>query len=476
MSRMRTALPDAIAFLDRSPASWKEGVETAELNRRLLWFLLLRASVIAILLLLGLGKSLLIRGLTIGAPSLLCSAGLLCVMNVLFWLHYRKAAACADIEQGKLMAAMNIQAQIILDFLILGFLVYECGGIESPLVYFFLFHNTLSCLFFPRRISFFHTLLSVAIILAIHLLVRAQAVPETHFIRMGYYPYPGASGPGDFYQLGGIAFMYGVAWYLISTITDSLRERERQLQEKVREMTEVDREKTRYMLVTTHELKAPFAAIQSHINVMLEGYAGEVPEKVREILGKIRARCAILSSMLVEMIQLANLASLKERRAELTTERVDLGRAVEDALARLDEIAREKRVSFDAGAAVPGRHFILANPEQMQILLNNILGNAVAYSRPGTAVAVELRAEDDSVLARVRDRGIGIKKEHLEKVFLEHFREEKAVEVNPNSTGLGLSIARRIMELHKGRIWLESEEGKGTTVWMEFPGYGAQRR
>ena len=148
---------------------------------------------------------------------------------------------------------------------------------------------------------------------------------------------------------------------------------------------------------------------------------------------------------------------------------MDLGRAVLDALPRLGEIAQGKGVSFNAKGVLPGRHFILANLEQIQILLNNILGNAVAYSHPHTAVEVEIEGGAGSERLRVSDRGIGIKREHLEKVFLEHFREEKAVEVNPNSTGLGLSIARRVMELHRGRIWLESEVGKGTTVWMEFP-------
>ncbi|HAH07667.1 MAG TPA: hypothetical protein DCM05_14285 [Elusimicrobia bacterium] len=460
---MRAFAERAIAFLDRAPAVWKEGVESNELDRRLLWFLLLRMSVISLLLLLGAAKPLLIPHLSIGRTSLLSSAAVLAVLNVLFWLHYRKAAACEDFEQGKLMAMMNLQAQIILDFLILGFLVYECGVLESPLVYFFLFHNTLSCLFFPRRISFFHTALSVGILLTIQMLLRAEAIPETHFILPQYQPH--APGAYDFYILGGIAFVYFAAWYLVSTITDSLRMRERQLEQKIRELTEMDREKTRYMLVTTHELKAPFAAIQSYVNVALEGYAGEVPDKLRDILRKIHLRCGTLSRMLVDMIQLTNLSSSKD----VATARFDLGRALVEAVVRFRSQAVDKNVQFDLEAVPKGRCYVEAHLEQVQVLLNNVLGNAVAYSYPDTRIRVELEDGPQCYTIRVSDHGIGVKKEHLEKVFLEHFRSEKAVEMNPNSTGLGLAISRRIMDIHGGRIWLESPEGKGTTVWIKLP-------
>lgn len=459
----------AASFLDRAPDLWRENVQLVELNRRFLWFVLLRFGVAGALVAVGLTKEYLIPAIGITSFSLFLVAGILLLLNIFYWFYYEWAITYHEFPENAKLVAQNVQIQIILDFLILGYLVYECGGIESPLVYFFLFHNTLSCLFFRRRISILHTLLSIAIILTIFLLTAFGVIPERHFID------PALSGitvfPHRFaaYYLAGVVSLYLAAWYLISTITESLRAQERELQEKIQELIDLAHEKTRYLLVTTHELKAPFAAIQSYVNVALAGYAGELPEKIKDILLKIHARCEMLVQMLTDMIRLANTTSLKERRYELVTSRVDLSEVVASVLPRFRDVAAKKKVSFDTGDLPFTQHFIEADSEQIEILLGNIIGNAVSYSYPETKINIAVEEEEHLVRIRVSDEGIGIKKEHMEKVFLEHFRAERAVDMNPNSTGLGLTIARQIMDIHHGRIWIESELGQETTVFMEFP-------
>jgi signal transduction histidine kinase len=466
---MERFIQRAAEFLDRAPDLWKENVELIELNRRLLWFIVLRFGVVAFLLVLGFAKGIIIPHLAIGKAGIFVIAGVLFLLNIFYWFYYEWAITYHDFPAYIRIVAGNIHVQIIFDFLILGYIVYECGGLESPLIYFFLFHNILSCLFFRKYISFIHTVLSILIILTIFALTNLHVVPEKHFIDpkisvVSLIPIRFAS-----YYLAGVVSIYLITWYLASTITDSLKMRERQLQEKIQEMIEVDREKTRYMLVTTHELKAPFAAIQSYVNVALEGYAGDLSSKLRDILYKIRARCDMLVQMITDMIQLANITSLKERPQEVVTAHVDLSEIVINILPRFKETAAKKKVSFETSDLSFKHHYIEANAEQVQILLNNIIGNAVSYCYPETKIKVDVRETDQSVIASVADKGIGIKKEQLEKVFLEHFRSEKAVEVNPNSTGLGLTIARQIMDIHRGRIWMESQEKVGTTVYMEFP-------
>jgi len=320
-----------------------------------------------------------------------------------------------------------------------------------------------------KKVSFIHTAISIAIILLIVSLTYLNIIPQKHFIS------PEISSmliiPAKFamYYLAGIISIYIISWYLVSTITESLKMRERQLQEKIQEMIDLAREKTRYMLVTTHELKAPFAAIQSYINVALDGYAGELTDKVKEILWKIHARCNMLAQMITDMIQLANITSLKERPQEVLMTRVDVVPLIINLLPRFKEIAAKKKISFETGDLKYQHHYIRANVEQLQILLNNLINNSLSYCYPNTSIYIDAEERNSSLVIEIRDSGIGIKKEHLEKVFLEHFRSEKAVEMNPNSTGLGLTIARQIMDIHHGRIWIESEEGIGTSVFLEFP-------
>lgn len=466
---MKAILMRAQSFLDREPDLWREDIEQVELSRRFLWFLLLRFGIAIVLLILALAKGIITPHLNLNVSVLVILSASLFAANLLYWLHYRRAVGHHGFSVYTRMIYWNIQFQIICDFLVLGYLVYECGGIESPLVYFFLFHNTLSCLFFKKRVSIIHTAIAIAIVVIIEELMVHGMIPEKHFINPNILQIEIIPQGFANYYLAGIMAVYMVAWYLISTITDSLKGSEAMLQQKIGEMEELVSEKTRYMLVSTHELKAPFAAIHSYVNVALGGFAGEVPDKLRAILKKIGKRCEAITMMITEMLQLANITSLKGRSDELKMERMDITRSTSAVIERFREMANDKGLSFAKSGMKGEFHYVVANAEQIDILLSNLVKNAIAYSYPGTAIEVAIEDVPGHVIIRISDKGIGIKKDNLEKVFLEHFRTEKAAEMNPSSSGLGLTIARQIMDIHKGKIWIDSEEGVGTSVFTEFP-------
>lgn len=261
--------------------------------------------------------------------------------------------------------------------------------------------------------------------------------------------------------VAGVSAVCIVVRFFVARATDNVKKHEQKLQE------EID-ERTRYMLVTTHELKAPFSAIQSYVNMLLGGYAGALPEKVYEVLWKIKDRCALLTRMITEMLQLANISSVRGRRSEIVMKEEDIVWIIGTVIWRLTAKVSEKKVKF---VWPQGQVYkITGNAEQLDILFDNILSNAINYSYPDTEIKIEIGQSEARLLVTVTNQGIGIKKEHLEKVFLEYFRSEKAVLINKNSTGLGLPIARHIMEIHGGRIWIESEEGAWVKVYMEFPG------
>lgn len=466
---MKGILARAASFLDREPDLWKENVELVELNRRFLWFLVLRFGIAFILLGLAFTKGIITPHLSIESSVLFALSGFLFVVNLLYWLHYSWAVGHHRFAVYTRMVSWNIQTQIIFDFLVLGYLVYECGGVESPLVYFFLFHNTLSCLFFRKRVSFIHTVVSIAIIVLIQEMMLHGAIPMKHFINPSVLKSEIIPAQFISYYLAGVIAVYFVAWYLVSTITDSLKDSEGMLQQKLKEMEDLVSEKTRYMLVATHELKAPFAAIHSYVNVAMAGFAGEIPDKLKTILKKIGKRCEAITMMITEMLQLANITSMKGRRGELEMIRVDLGRSISAVLERFKEMAKDKKLSFVKRGFQGEAHYVTANAEEIDILLNNVIKNAIAYSYPSTTVNINVEEVPNHVILCVSDKGIGIKKEHLESVFLEHFRTEKAAEINQSSSGLGLTIARQIMDIHRGRIWIESEIDVGTSIFMEFP-------
>lgn len=464
--KLLNLIKGTVSSLDRSPKVFRPNVQLYELNQRFLWFVVARFFVIVTFVILAFFKHFLLPHIAVTSAIFLYMALFLSVANFVYWMHYRRSGSIGDPLVYSRRISINVQTQIILDFFVLGYLVYRCGGIESPLVYFFLFHNVISCLFFKKLISLLHTLISLGIIYLVSLLPFFGYVTAYHFIfnqvAEKFYNNPVVYA----YELAGITVSFLIVWLCVAGITDTLKIHEKWLQDKIDELIEMDKERTRYLLVTTHELKAPFSAIQSYANVLLGGYAGELSEKTREILGKIKIRCELLMKMITQMLLLANLNSIRERKEEVVKDDLDLMNVVERVAGNLRQIAAAKgvRIVWPEGVVC----VISANDEQMNTLFNNVLSNAVSYCYSDTEISVEVSDAENTFLVTVTDRGIGIKKKDLEKVFLEYFRTEEAVQFNKSSTGLGLPIARQIMGLHGGRIWVESEEKVGTRVHLEF--------
>jgi signal transduction histidine kinase len=464
---MRKMIQSAAIFLDRSPEFFRQDVRLYELNRRFLWFIIFRFIVVFCFFVLAFLKNAIFPHIPVAERTFFWLAVFLLFTNTIYYFFYARLASTADERKYSERISINVQLQIYIDFIVLGYLVYLFGGIESPLIYLFILHNVLSCLFFNKYISLVHTILSLAIIFFVSLALLEGLLPPRHFLHPQVASIYYDNAITYSYHLAGISAIFMIVWFFASNITDSLKRHELKLQEKINELEKMDKEKTRLMLVTTHELKAPFSSIQSYVNVVLGGYAGDFSEKVRDVLLKIKARCEVLMRMITEMIQLANITSLKEHIGEVSMGVVNVSELLGSIVKHFGDVAAAQSINIKF--LKQGFCGLKANAEQLDILFSNILLNAVNYAFPGTEIKVGLEDGNEKLLVTVEDKGIGIKKEHLEKVFLEYFRTEKAALTNKNSTGLGLTISKQIMEIHKGKIWIESEEGKGTKVFMEFP-------
>jgi signal transduction histidine kinase len=439
-------------------------IRLLELNRRLNWFMLLRLAVAGVFLVGAVLVRILFKELRVSPVPLLLMSAALATMNGVFWWHYRRLAlARLEFERYRRAISLNLHGQILVDFAIITWLLYVTAGVGSPVTYFFLFHVTLSCLFFRRRLSFIYVLLAIGLILAVQFLVddaqgRAEVIARS---------VPWCEGPScTYYYTASVVVVYLFVWYLAATITNSLRHSEAELQANIEELVEMHREKTRYMLTTTHELKAPFSSIHSYINVLLAGYVGPIDPKVGAILEKIRERCNRLLNMINELLQLANIKKLVQQGTDL--EPVDLSPLIDKVLQALEPIRKAREVTIDKTGMGRGAFWVKGDSERLEILFTNIIGNAIHYSHDGGTVELAFNDGERFRRVTVTDHGIGIRAEHLEKVFLEHFRTEEAVARNANSTGLGLTISKFIIYMHQGRIWLQSEHGKGTRVYMEF--------
>lgn len=249
--------------------------------------------------------------------------------------------------------------------------------------------------------------------------------------------------------------------------TREIRKANKELEKRVIEygklnekLQEINNQKTKYLLQAAHQLKAPFAAIQSYADIIIEGYTGDIPQQTHDIMEKIKTRCDHLAISIKDMLALANLKSFVKENMRVRP--VNLDNLIADLIARHRVIARGRNISI----IPPPRknYFINGNREQMLILFSTLLENAINYSKDGVDVCLKIvKKGSNTVAISVIDRGIGISDVNLTKIFREYFRSDNAVAQHENGTGLGLAIASEIAKLHGFTIHVESELEKGST-------------
>ena len=228
---------------------------------------------------------------------------------------------------------------------------------------------------------------------------------------------------------------------------------------------EINEEKSKYLIHTTHQLKAPFAAIQNYVDIILDGYTGGINDETRDIISKIRARCELLSETIRDMLELAK---LKAHVVDLVREELDLRQVAHDVLDRFSVAAAAKRLRVVLNEP-PDPLIIRTVKKQLFDLLATLVENAVKYSRPDGTVEVTLKVADDGKrVVAIADHGIGIPPENLSKVFSEFFRSNNAVSFDPSGNGLGLAIVREIANLLDITVDVESILEKGSTFYVRI--------
>lgn len=229
-------------------------------------------------------------------------------------------------------------------------------------------------------------------------------------------------------------------------------------------LQEINRAKSKYLLYATHQLKAPFAAIQSYVDIIIDGYTGEIPQRTRDIVTKIKDRCELLSMVIKEMLELESLKT--QDVSEL--KKINIGTIISDIIKRFQVIAGSNNITISSSQPEDPL-YIEGNEKQIQILFSILLENAINYSPDNTVIKfITKKLGGNQLYICVKDEGIGIPEKNLGNIFNEFFRSNNAVEFHKNGTGLGLSIAKEIAEIHNTSIHIESELGKGCCFSVIF--------
>ncbi|HEX9080269.1 MAG TPA: HAMP domain-containing sensor histidine kinase, partial [Desulfuromonadaceae bacterium] len=229
-------------------------------------------------------------------------------------------------------------------------------------------------------------------------------------------------------------------------------------------LKEVDRMKSDFYSLMSHELRTPLTSIREGTNLLLEGLGGEITEKQRELLVIIAEE----STRLIDLVsRLLDLSKLESGVLTFNLSRCDLAPLVARSIREVAPLAAAKHIRIESDIEdIPP---VCAEAERILQVLRNLIGNALKFTPSGGEVRVAVRRAEGEVEVSVTDTGPGIPEEELGLVF-EKFRQASSVS-SPRfkGTGLGLAIVRHIVQAHGGRVWAESEVGRGSTFTFVLP-------
>ncbi len=228
------------------------------------------------------------------------------------------------------------------------------------------------------------------------------------------------------------------------------------------ELERMDRFKTMFTLMVAHELRAPVAAIQSMLVTLAKGYLA--PDQQQKFLERAVERSQELLTLVDDLL---NLARVKREDVVQKRELLNLADVLDKVFLLLKAQADEKKIAYTV--EVHQRPSVEAYPDQMSQLWTNLISNAIKYTRPGGEVCVTLGVQAGWAVGAVQDTGIGITREDQSKIFDEFYRTPQAKEMEARGTGLGLPLAKRIVEAHGGSLTVESAPGRGSRFTFRLP-------
>lgn len=230
--------------------------------------------------------------------------------------------------------------------------------------------------------------------------------------------------------------------------------------------------KENFITLASHQLRSPLASAKQYLAVILAGFAGDVADKQKQMMEKASEYIDGLLQLINDWLDMSRIEAGK-LIAEL--EPVAINTVLSESVELLKPLAEAKNVTLKTylGDGLPT---VQGNRESLKQAFTNLLSNAINYNRQGGTVTVSTTEQDDCLVIEVADTGIGISQENLGLIFEEFYRVKAKETLGITGSGLGLPIARRVIEAHNGSIKVVSELGKGTTFSIFLPKAGAEQR
>jgi signal transduction histidine kinase len=359
--------------------------------------------------------------------------------------------------------------QIVIDLLAIALISYYSGGIESPFYFFFVFHMIIGSLILPGAVVYALAGLALLYISSFSFFEYYGIIEHHSFGNMLSSPlYNNPRYIIVFSTSFGIMIFISV--FLANNIASAHYRRTQELKTTLDKLGQAEKMKMKYTMGVVHEIKTPIVAVQSNLDIILQGYTGDVDKPIRDKIFRARARSDEAINIINDVLNISKLKLLEK----VNNEDVDLPdlimglykkRGIQAKTAgvelRLTDLRKEKTpVKIDRGL--------------FELALSNLIGNAIKYNTLGGIVQTLIDEKDSDTMIIVADNGIGIPDEDKDKMFKEFYRSANAKHSGVEGTGLGLSVVKEIIEHHGGEVFfkspsrLQSEGRKGTEFTILF--------
>jgi signal transduction histidine kinase len=232
-------------------------------------------------------------------------------------------------------------------------------------------------------------------------------------------------------------------------------------------LKKIENAKSMFVSMVAHEVKSPLAAAEGYLDLIVSGMVKEKPEEERRMMKRSLLRIRTLRTMISELM---NLSAMDTGNFIIKRSHIDIGKALTEATDSCSEMMKEKGIEFSLNCKGPARlERVLADKEAMVIVFKNLIENAIKYTPDKGHISVHMKQNGINVKVKIKDDGIGMTPDERDRAFDEFFRAKNKYTANVPGTGLGLSLVKRLVELHQGKITVETTAGEGSEFTVIIP-------
>ncbi|HAI73809.1 MAG TPA: hypothetical protein DCS28_03015 [Candidatus Moranbacteria bacterium] len=232
------------------------------------------------------------------------------------------------------------------------------------------------------------------------------------------------------------------------------------------QIARLNKMKSEFVSVASHQLRTPLSAIRWETELLLSKFRkGSISEKQRQSIENINAMGIKMTHLVNDLLDVAR---IDQGRLIIKKEPVDISAIIKEALAEVSSIVKARNIEavFDSEKKTP---LVFGDPEKLKMVVDNLFNNSVKYTTNHGKIEIKLTKKDSFVIFSIKDNGVGIPAEQQERIFNKFFRSDNIVKYQTEGTGLGLYIAKNVVEQMGGKIWFDSVENLGSIFNFSIP-------